>query len=88
MNVDEAIAVIDDIASKLAAIGLPVWRDALFESTSTLRTHLNRKVDDAMVERACEAYESYRFLVPDSKSMHLALIAAMGGDDDQQDPPG
>ena len=52
MNVDEAIAVVDDIASKLAAIGLPVWRDALCESTSAIRTHLTRKVDDAMVERA------------------------------------
>lgn len=81
MNVDEAIAVVDDVFEN---IGDP-YRNAW----DFLRTHLTRKVDDAMVERAMNAYVSEagtlsapNLTLVDHDAMRAALIAALGGDDE------
>lgn len=78
MSVSEAVESARDVAAKLRAIGLPVWADVLVDSIAVLRAHIEREVDEAMVDRACAAFR-HSGQATFRDDMKAALIAALEG---------
>ena len=79
MNVDEAIANLYELSAAAYQLAKPNLGNDLGRIADVLRAHVERKVDDAMVERALKSWMGDSIIIPfaGKQRMREALIAAL-----------
>jgi hypothetical protein len=79
MTVEQALASLKMVQAMYPEITM------LPEITSAISAHIEREVDEAMVERAARAYNMFFFTSPAThdQAMKAALVAALGDSHDR-----